>query len=261
MPSHLGRFEEASRHYVLGRPAYPATFVRRIIEACRLDRSHRVLDLGCGPGNVAVAFAPFVGSVLAVDPEPGMLAEARAAVARAQVQVEVREGSSLTLGPVWGRFQAVTMGRSFHWMDRAETLRRLDGMIDPSGAVILLGEDLSAPENPPLQAWQKVVDRYGADDPARAERKSPDYPRHETMLRASAFSAIETIREHEESRTDVESLVHRAYSISSTTPKRLGARARQMAEELRAILAPYVGPGGVPEVREWTALIGRRSAP
>ena len=258
MGSHLKRFEEASGHYVLGRPGYPATFIRRIVDACGLDRRHRLLDLGCGPGMVAIAFAPFVGSVLAVDPEPGMLAEARAAVARAGANVEVREGSSLTLGPAWGRFQAVTMGRSFHWMDRAETLRRLDGMVAESGAIILLGEDHPEELDAPLRAWREVVDRYAADDPGRAERKSPDYPRHEALLRASAFSELETIQEREETTTSVESLVHRAYSLSSTTTKRLGSRARQMEEELRAVLADHDGPEGIAETHLWTAQIGRR---
>ena len=258
MGSHLKRFAEASGHYVLGRPHYPGPFIRRIVEACRLDRMHRLLDLGCGPGTVAIAFAPFVGSVLAVDPEPGMLAEARAAVARSGANVDVREGSSLTLGPAWGRFQAVTMGRSFHWMDRAETLRRLDGMVEPSGAIILLGEDHPEDLSAPLRAWRDVVERYSADDRVRAERKSPDYPKHEAMLRASAFSHLETIQEREETTTRVESLIHRAYSMSSTTTKRLGPRAGQLEEELRAALAGHEGPDGIAETHVWTALIGRR---
>ena len=259
--SHLTRFEEASRHYVLGRPQYPASFIARLVEACRLDRTHRLLDLGCGPGAVAIAFAPFVGSVLAVDPEPGMLTEARTAVAKAGVNVEVREGSSVTLGLPWGRFQAVTMGRSFHWMDRAETLRRLDGMIEPSGVVILLAEENAGTESAPLRAWREVVERYSADDPVRAERKSPDYPKHQAMLRASPFSEVEKVEEVEETMTTVEALIHRAYSMSSTTTRRLGARAGQMEAELRTVLAPYAGSGGLPEAHAWNALIGRRPGP
>ncbi len=76
------------------------------------------MQSGTGPGLVAIAFARHVGSVLAVDPEPEMLRLAREAVRVAGVPVEVREGISETLGPAWGRFQAVTLGRSFHWMDR-----------------------------------------------------------------------------------------------------------------------------------------------
>jgi hypothetical protein len=35
----------------------------------------------------------------------------------------------------------VVVGRAFHWMDRAESLRRLDDMIDPDGAVVLFGDE------------------------------------------------------------------------------------------------------------------------
>ena len=79
-----------------------------------------------------------------------------------------------------------------------------------------------------------MVDWYAAEDPLRAERKSPDYPSHEAMLQASAFSSLETIQELEATTTTVETPVHRAYSISSTTPKRLGDRAAADGEKRSA---------------------------
>jgi hypothetical protein len=39
------------------------------------------------------------------------------------------DGGSDDLGSGLGHFRIVTIGRSFHWMDRAETLRRLNGLI------------------------------------------------------------------------------------------------------------------------------------
>jgi hypothetical protein len=124
--------------------------------------------------------------------------------------------------------------------------------------VILLGENQTATDAAPLRAWREIVDRYAADDPGRAERKSPDYPPHEAMLRASAFSTLEEVKELEARTIGVEPLVHRAYSMSSTTEKRLGTRAAAMAEEIRAALAPFDGPEGIHETLEWTALIARR---
>jgi ubiquinone/menaquinone biosynthesis C-methylase UbiE len=45
---------------------------------CGIDATHRILDLGCGPGQLALAFAPLAGEVLGIDPEPEMLRIARA---------------------------------------------------------------------------------------------------------------------------------------------------------------------------------------
>src|SRR5262249_28466183 len=49
-------------------------------------------DLGCGPGPVAEATAPYVGRVVAVDPPPAMLRAARKRLARF-TSVEVKAGA------------------------------------------------------------------------------------------------------------------------------------------------------------------------
>ena len=95
-------------------------------QLCSLTRRHRILDLGCGPGQLAIAFAPYAGSVVAIDPEPEMLRAASALASECASRIEFREASSEELGPAFGTFRMVVVGRAFHWMDRAETLRRLD---------------------------------------------------------------------------------------------------------------------------------------
>lgn len=253
------RFQTAAAHYLRGRPGYPAEFVAKVAVVCGLNRSHRLLDLGCGPAPLAIAFAPLVESVLAVDPEPEMLRVAREAVRAAGVAVEVREGSSETIGPDWGGFRAVTMGRSFHWMDRAKTLRQLDALIEREGAVILFNDEVvETPENRPLQAWRTVVERYSADDKVRAERKSPEWQDHEAILRTSAFSKVDHVVYVHRGLVTVDILVHRALSMSATTRARLGDRADQLVSEIRSTLAPFAAEGTVTEEIEWTAIVARR---
>lgn len=259
MSAESRRFQTAAAHYLLGRPAYPPVFIEKVATFCGLNRTHRILDLGCGPAPLAVAFAPFVGPVIAVDPEPEMLRVAREAVTAAGVAVEVREGSSETIGPEWGRFQAVTMGRSFHWMERAKTLDRLDGLVHRDGAVLLFNDEVvETPENRPLLVWRTVVERYSADDKVRAERRSPEWQDHEAVLRTSPFSKIDHVVHIHRGLTTVDILVHRALSMSATTRARLGNRADQLVSEIRAVLAPLTADGTLPEEIEWTAIIARR---
>jgi ubiquinone/menaquinone biosynthesis C-methylase UbiE len=40
-------------------------------------QSETLLDVGCGPGMLAIGFAPFVGGGTGLDPEPGMIAAPR----------------------------------------------------------------------------------------------------------------------------------------------------------------------------------------
>ncbi len=208
---------------------------------------------------VAIAFAPYVGSVLAMDPEREMLHIAREAVRAAGVAVEVREGSSETLGPGCGCFRAVTLGRSFHWMDRAQTLQRLDGLLESEGAVILFNDELAdTPENTAMRAWWAVIDRYSADDSVRAERRSPEWQDHQTVLRASAFSRIDRIVQLHRYTVTVEALIHRALSMSSTSAARLGPRAEAMVADIQVALAPFAATSEMVEAMEWTATVARR---
>jgi SAM-dependent methyltransferase len=255
------RFRTAAAHYTLGRPAYPARLIADVVLACGLTPSDQLLDLGTGPGLLALAFAPYVASVLAVDPEPEMLQQAGEAVRAARARVEVRAGSSETLGPEWGRFRAVTMGRSFHWMDRQETLRRLDLLVEPDGTVALFNDEIAElSENAAVLAWSTVVERYSADDRLRAERRSPEWQNHEAVLRRSPFRSVERLVQRHRAPVSEEQLVHRALSMSATTTSRLGPRADTMVAEIRAALAPFASSGELTECIEWTVLLAKRPA-
>jgi ubiquinone/menaquinone biosynthesis C-methylase UbiE len=140
LPRAFPRFASTVPHYLAGRPIYAPSLIRMVKEHLRLLDTDRLLDLGCGPGWLAIAFAPFVGTVVAVDPEPSMLQAARAAAAEIDVRIEFIEASSYDLGSHFGMFQIVTIGRAFHWMDRSEALRKLNTMIEPNGALVLFND-------------------------------------------------------------------------------------------------------------------------
>jgi SAM-dependent methyltransferase len=259
IPFEPRRFRSAAQHYLQGRPAYARHLFTRVAEACGLQPTDAVLDLGCGPGPLALGFAPFVASVTAIDPEPEMLKIAEQAAAAAGLNIRCVAGSSYDIGPALGRFRIAAIGRAFHWMDRADALARLDRMIDADGAVVLFSDRHSdVPEN----AWRKVydalLDRYSAGDSARRLRKSPDWPSHETVLLDSPFRALERIGVIEKRATPVERIVSRMLSLSSVSHAQIGADADRMVGELEAALGDFAQDGAVPEIVESQALIAHR---
>jgi SAM-dependent methyltransferase len=252
------RFRSAAQHYVSGRPAYAHRLIRRVARFTGLSPDDRVLDLGCGPGMLAGAFAPLVGEVIAMDPEPEMLRIAEAAFGAAG-SIRFIRGSSYDLSPALGRFRLVTMGRSFQWMDRVETLRRLEAMIEPGGAVALFNSGhRGAPETEWLAAYRALVHRYAEDDGSHVKRRSGVWVGHEAILLGSSFSVLDETAVIERRQVTVGQLVQRALSRSSTTPERLGAAAPKLAAEIEALLTPLATDGKLVEVIATYALTARR---
>jgi SAM-dependent methyltransferase len=233
--------------------------ILRVASVTHLSPSDRVLDLGCGPGFLAAAFAPYVNEVVALDPEPAMLAAAADYVRERGVRVSLQQGSSYDLGAHLGMFQLVTMGRSFHWMDRPATLEALSRLIVPDGAVALFSDShLDVPANAWHQQFESILESYAQRDPghARTERKGPSWLPHEAILLDSPFNRLERLSVIRSINTPVEQLIDRALSMSSTSPERLGPDLDTLVAKLRHALTEAAPSGNVQEVVEIEALLG-----
>ena len=255
VPFKPRRFRSAAHHYLAGRPGYAPRAITRVIALCGLKPEDRVLDLGCGPGQLACAFAPHVREVVGVDPEPEMLRLARQDGPDNALWIEA---SSYDIGPHLGRFGLVTMGRSFHWMDRVDTLRRLDEIVAPEGAVVLFSDSHpDVPDNAWRTEYSAVIERYAGDE-ERRRRRGPGWVSHTAVLLASAFSQIEEVSVIERRRLTAARLFDRALSMSSTSRARLGARADDLLEELTVVIERLAPSGDLSEVVATNALMARR---
>ena len=52
-------------------------FCKEVAQQIAMHVNESLLDVGCGPGLLAIGFAPFVGHCAGLDPETGMIAPAR----------------------------------------------------------------------------------------------------------------------------------------------------------------------------------------
>ena len=64
----MGRFASTVEFYARYREPYPPEFFEKIAEQISLRGDETLLDVGCGPGMLAIGFAPFVGSCTGLDP-------------------------------------------------------------------------------------------------------------------------------------------------------------------------------------------------
>src|SRR6516164_1052655 len=107
----MGRFATTAAFYEDLRPPYPPEFFRSVAQKLGLSQRFSLIDLGTGPGLLALGFAPYVGRIVGVDPEPEMLAAASRAAARTSRDITLIEGQAETLSTDLGVFDLVTIGR------------------------------------------------------------------------------------------------------------------------------------------------------
>jgi SAM-dependent methyltransferase len=139
-----------------------AGVTRRLIAECRIAPGMRVLDLGCGAGDVSMLLAEAIGpsgSVIAVDREPRAIEAARhRADAAGYRQVDFIIGSDQNL-PVSGPFDAV-FGRYvlIHQQDPVAFVRHAAAAVRCGGIVAFheLALDVMGHSSPPLQLFERI---------------------------------------------------------------------------------------------------------
>src|SRR5262245_63032926 len=110
----------AGWYYAEYRDRVSIELITLLAEQLGWSTRDRVLDLGAGPGQLSLLIAPFVAEVVAIEPEPDMLAEGERRARMADIgNVRFVTGSSDDLPAVrscLGLFRAALMVPAFHWM-------------------------------------------------------------------------------------------------------------------------------------------------
>jgi SAM-dependent methyltransferase len=258
----MGRFATTAEFYEQYRPPYPAEFFRAVAEKLKLGKSHALIDLGTGPGVLALGFAPCVGRVVGVDPEPAMLAAACDAAARAGTGITFIEGKAEDLPADIGSFDVVTIGRALHWMDHNALGPVFARLVAPGGAIAICSS-FSARDgsNPWLEDYDAARRRWSSEDLLLASRKGEHAHRNPgDLLGPLGFSVVERIwveAMHEVSAAD---LARRVLTFSSSSPAAVGDRAEAMLADVEARLLPFSGDGILNETLVAAASVARRQS-
>ncbi|MFD5446425.1 class I SAM-dependent methyltransferase [Streptomyces tendae] len=135
-------FSGTAAFYRRGRLPYAPGLADLLAWVLDLDGRGRLLDLGCGPGTVALRLAGLFDEVVGVDPDPEMLAEAARGAADLEMADKVRwvRARAEELPAGLGDFTVVTLAQSFHWMDRERVAATVRGMLRPGGALVHISD-------------------------------------------------------------------------------------------------------------------------
>lgn len=122
---------------------------QRLIEGAAIVDGHRVLDMGCGTGSLALAIGRLHPAVhlVGLDPDPKALARAARKAAAADVNVRFDQGFADALPYGEGTFDRVLSSFVFHHLggdEKAGMLREARRVLKPGGSLHLL--DFAGPD-------------------------------------------------------------------------------------------------------------------
>lgn len=235
----MGRFASTVEFYARFREPYPPEFFKTVAEQLRLCGNETLLDIGCGPGLLAIGFAPLVERCTGLDPEAAMIAAAKDAAVDAGVTLDLIMGR-IEEFPTTQTYDLITIGRALHWLDRNASLAVLDRIVIPdSGRILICGaSSVETPDTLWVKAYEEV---------RRAWSSEPDEKRHridgKEWFAGSCFSAIGETSVTERRQVTIADLIGRALSKSNTSPEVVGDGKPKFEAELAAELEPFAQRG------------------
>jgi SAM-dependent methyltransferase len=255
IPQHL--FSSAAAYYARYRPGYPQSLVDALAAGAGLDGTQRVLDIGCGTGQMTIPLARHAQTLVAIDPVAGMLAHGRqAARAAGADNIIWLEGDSSQITALAGPgADLAVFAASFHWTDRAAVLAALDEVLAPGGAVVVVNDVLGDSEDPD---WVHAIARIRARYLGDRHRAGTAIYSHRAVLASSAFSALDTLTWSWSRQLTVEEVTGLQLSYSFSTPALLGDNARTFSRDIRAAVLDLHPAGVVTEPFRVEVLIATR---
>jgi len=247
-------FRGAAVYYDRGRLPYSPTLVDAFEAALSPNGTGRLLDVGCGPGTIALRIAGLFTEVVGVDADADMIAEAhRLAVARGVANASWRHMRAEALPADLGVFRVVTFAASFHWMDRPVVARTVREMLDPAGVVVHVDnrhQDSLVPSSLPTVPRAEIDElrrRYlGPDRRAGSSIRNTSPDNEATVFRDAGFEGpqIVVVPDGRDLARTIDDVVAEVFSMSSTAPHLFGDQTDQFEKDLREILTEAAGTAG-----------------
>jgi SAM-dependent methyltransferase len=240
-------YKGAAAYYRRGRLPYPASLRERFEAATDLHGAPRLLDVGCGPGIVAVVLAPLFTEVVGVDPDSDMLAEA-ARLASESGATNARWVRLRAEDLPAGLYRYATFAQSFHWMDRDRVARVVFDMLEAGGAFVHVNTVVADPPHPPPLRFptppESEIDHLVRAYLGEARRAGRGVLAHGSpsgeslVLGRAGYRPVRVVPVQGRQVLDrnIEDIVAQVFSVSGSAPHPFGADLAAFEADLRRLL-------------------------
>lgn len=243
-PAFAGPTAATYRTY---RRDVPGALLDRLVEHLGLDRDAVAVDLGAGTGQVAVPLAARIGAVLALEPEPDMLAQLRQRTEHEDVRnllcvlASDRDLAVVLDTPGERRCSLLTVANALHWMDAPALFDAAHQGLAAGGAVCIITHGIplwladtewARAVNEYLSGWfgRPVTGRCGSDEAALQERRE--------QLTTAGFADVAVLEQQYRADVDADYVIGHLYSALSedVLPP---PRRPEFEDGLRQSLSPF----------------------
>lgn len=138
LPRQYGKtFDEVAAEYDRNRPTYPDQLVEEACRAAGIQPGDRVLEAGCGSGQLTRSLVARRLRVTAVDPGEQLLALARHKLeGSGRIKFVNERFETASFSP--GSFKAIFSASAFHWTDPDVSWQKAASLLVSGGALALI---------------------------------------------------------------------------------------------------------------------------
>lgn len=154
-------FDEVAELYDRARPGYPEALIDDLVSLSGIAPGARVLELGCGTGQLTRSLARRGFRVLCLEPGANMASVARQRLADFPAVEVVSE--SFEKWPIeTGAFALVASAQAFHWIDPAIRFTKAAEALHEGASLAVIGNAVVSRESP---VWTAIQTAYAAHTP------------------------------------------------------------------------------------------------
>jgi SAM-dependent methyltransferase len=179
-------FNDVAHLYDEVRPGYPDDLIEDVIRISGIPRGGRILEVGCGTGQVTLSFARRGYAMLCLDIGAQLVKIARTKC-KPYPHVEIRRVAFEEWRPERNAFDLLVSGTAFHWVEPNVRYRKAAAVLKDTGYLALFWNRRPTPRTGFFQEVRTVYQQFAPrwDTPS-------DHQHTEATIRQRAQEIAET---------------------------------------------------------------------